>query len=278
MPPRYLTYSIVAFWLATTAWLFHRELWPRLRPGEPPSYTIDLADEAQRQIANHWTIYRGGNKVGHAHTRVVYREADDTHELRNEIENLELTTGLLSVTVPRMTSMYRVGRDGELREMTAELSAQVPAFKVEARLWGQVRDGRFWPRCRIEATGMAAQELKIEPFEVSSHGSILNPLHPVNRITGLRPGQTWQQPIDDPLMDALAELVKLGATGPRCLRAQVLPELQVLSWKGREIPCLVIEYTGDQGVGARTWVRQDNGVVLKQEAHQGIQVELVRDR
>src|SRR5262245_58802762 len=73
MPPRQLTVAIVVGWLASSGWLFHRELWPNLRPGEPPPYTIDLADEAQRHdipIAIRWAILRGGQPIGQLHTTV----------------------------------------------------------------------------------------------------------------------------------------------------------------------------------------------------------------
>ena len=48
MPARPLLLAILFFWVATTGWLFYKELWPHLRSGQPPPYTIDLADEARR--------------------------------------------------------------------------------------------------------------------------------------------------------------------------------------------------------------------------------------
>src|SRR5207253_2067046 len=55
MPPRWMTWAIVAFWLATTTWLVVREVAPRWRAGEPPPYTIDLTDEVSRQDI-HWIV------------------------------------------------------------------------------------------------------------------------------------------------------------------------------------------------------------------------------
>jgi hypothetical protein len=64
------------------------------------------------------------------------------------------------------------------------------------------------------------------------------------------------------------------------LRAEVLPDTQVLRWKERDVPCLVIEYHSDD-LTARTWVWQDNednGRVLRQEASfWGDNVVMVRD-
>jgi len=42
-----------------------------------------------------------------------------------------------------------------------------------------------------------------------------------------------------------------------------------LFWDGQDVPCLVIKYTGDGDVNARTWVRESDGLVLRQEARQG---------
>jgi hypothetical protein len=69
-------------------------------------------------------------------------------------------------------------------------------------------------------------------------------------------------------------------TGVQTLRAEVLPDTQVLRWKEHDVPCLVIEYHSDD-LTARTWVWQDNddnGRVLRQEASfWGDNVIMVRD-
>src|SRR5471030_1683909 len=94
MPPRFLTLTILAFWLGMTGWLAYRDLWPRWRAGEPPPYSIDLADEARRQsVPVLWTVYRRlpgmvkDERIGRLHTWVVYRDEDDTFELHGEMNN-----------------------------------------------------------------------------------------------------------------------------------------------------------------------------------------------
>jgi hypothetical protein len=49
------------------------------------------------------------------------------------------------------------------------------------------------------------------------------------------------------------------------LHARVLPELQELPDNANGIRCLVIEYDDEQ-VKPRTWVQQNTGLVLRQEA------------
>jgi hypothetical protein len=90
----------------------------------------------------------------------------------------------------------------------------------------------------------------------------LNPLHPIDRIKGLQKGWQWQMQLLNPLNDSLMTLLKKdpGAefflhsrTGVQTLRAEVLPDTQVLRWKERDVPCLVIEYHSDD-LTARSWV------------------------
>jgi hypothetical protein len=149
-----------------------------------------------------------------------------------------------------------------------------------ASLTGEVRQGRFFPHLRAEIPEELAREADLPPVEVSHHGSVLLPLHPVNRIQGLRPGQTWRMPLVDPLADSLAVMRPGLGSGPRFLAARVLPELQMLPQQPRQqgrngIPkrhtsasCLVIEYQ-DEEMSARTWVEEDTGRVLLQEASSG---------
>jgi hypothetical protein len=52
---------------------------------------------------------------------------------------------------------------------------------------------------------------------------------------------------------------------PTVLQARVLTELQPMDWNGESHLCLIIEYRGEEHT-ARTWVRQSDGLVLRQEA------------
>ncbi len=140
-------------------------------------------------------------------------------------------------------------------------------------LKGEVRGSQFHGMYEIE-TPLGRQESAMEPVPVSHRGSVLLPTHPVSRLRGLRPGQSWKTPIINPLADALSAMMPGGdRSSPRSLSARVLPELQLLpetpnpieKWK--EIPCLVIEYEGSEKDKSqpRTWVRAADGLVLRQE-------------
>ncbi len=282
MPPRSVTLLIVAFWLATAGWFAWREVWPYLRTGDPPAYTIDLIEEA-RQLPIHWDVLQDDKKVGKAVTQIKYNPADDTFALEGKFELTSLAGGLAKAEV---NNVYQVTREGDLQSVNADATVSLPAFSyaVTAHVEGPVRDGRFLPEGQIRLPGQV-QEVKFDPVEVSGNGNVLNPLHPVNRITGLRPGRSWQVPLFDPLavlssariegkggtdpvVQILSALLR-GQGGPaqfRRLNATVLDAPQLLPWDGRDEPCLVVEYR-DGDLSARTWVRQRDGAVLQQEAN-----------
>jgi hypothetical protein len=88
---------------------------------------------------------------------------------------------------------------------------------------------------------------------------VLLPVHPLNRLQGLRPGQTWTVPGLDPLVS-----FPLGSMRVVELRARVLDEPAIVHWKNRDWHCWVVEYKGD-GQEARTWVEREGGLVLRQE-------------
>jgi hypothetical protein len=296
MPSRPFVLLITIFWIAATGWLFYRDAWPRLRSEQPPPYTIDLADEALRRGPKiSWSIFRKDKKIGALQTWLGYRESDDTFELYSLAAKLDWgQIGLFSVRIRDLSGMYRVTRDGQLRTIVAEATIigqgmaplQALRGRVRAHVEGEVENQRFLPQGSVDFNGTAI-ELPLEPVAVSSQGSVLNPLHPINRVMGLRPGQRWQMPLVNPLNDSLVALLKKdpggelllrGQAGARVLQAEVLPETRLLSWRNDEVPCLVIEYRGDD-LTARTWVREQNGLVLRQEfSFWGDQVVMERDR
>lgn len=278
MPPRLVIVAIVIFWLAASAWLFQREIWPRLRTGEPPPFTIELADEAIRSAPRiGWRVFRGTKRLGTVQTWTRYHAEDDTFELHSQIPGaFELgTIGPLLVQASRASSMYRISRDGSLKAIVTEGILTVPGLNVEVRLslQGSVDGNLFIPRGRV-AFGDQVEVLELPSVPVSRQGSVLNPMHPVNRIRGLRKGQYWQVPLVDPLRDSLlamlrknpaAQIVLPKETHSRLLRAEVLPQSRSIIWWGDEVMCLVVEYQSDD-LAARTFVRESDGLVLRQEA------------
>jgi hypothetical protein len=174
-----------------------------------------------------------------------------------------------------MTSAYRVDREGRLLGTEAEFEVDAQGLPdLLVKLEGEVRNGQFYGKCAI-----GSFERDLDPVPVARRGNVLMPMHPVNKIKidKLHPGQTWTMPLVNPLADAL----RGGDSGPRTIRARVLPELEELPnplskmtpGHTKPILCLVIEYDADDDSARktkpRTWVRAADGLVVRQEADVG---------
>jgi len=89
MPPRWLTLTIIAFWLGATGWLVWRDLWPRWRPGEPPPYHIDLVEEVHRDHRANphlWAVFEDDRETMQATSWVEHRPDDDSFALHLEFK------------------------------------------------------------------------------------------------------------------------------------------------------------------------------------------------
>jgi hypothetical protein len=274
MPPRFVTVAIVVFWLATLGWFFQHDLWPRLRPGERPPYNLDLANEVTgRTMPHHWQVFRNGITIGDARTWVLHNE-DDTYNLVSKFHFHHFTFG--PVHVLEMDSTYRVTRDGQLRELDAEVDGALAAPLIDkdaatgkVHVHGIVADGLFTPQWHVKSP-LGEQDLKSQPVAVASNHSVLNPMQPWNRLLDLQENRTWRIELFDPLMGSLSNLLPgVGQDGhDRTLEAGVMQGTQNLGWDNKDVPCLVIEYRGE-GITGRTFIRQSDGLVLRQEAVRG---------
>ncbi len=272
MPPRWCTWFIVLFWLATTGWMFYREAWPHLQGGEPPPYSIDLTDEVSVQPVL-WKVWYQG-KVSGTGRSFVRRQPDRTYQLETQFHFERLPILLLELR--KMTTMYRVTEAGELRELGARVvlsEAVIGQGNLELALAvsGPVKQGKFWPQVQVEGLNQEVPQLK--PVDVSGQGNVLNPMHLLNRLSGLRVGQRWRIPLVDPLRTILPG----QNLGLPFLDAEV--KAGDLTWHGEKVLCHKIEYREPgKKVTASTWVRQTDGLVLQQAAnHQGLDLLLVRE-
>jgi hypothetical protein len=299
MPARHTVFFILAFWAATTGWLYYRDIRPYVTPGNPPPFTISLADEAEafrfhtndeskRKEGLEWSIYQDDDIKGYAVTWVKYYKNDDSFELHGQYKFW--SKGRFSASDPDqlIKSSYRVTREGELRAVNAKIEVKVPLVQaVYGQLTGTVENGRMTPHIVIEAPppfGPVKRDL--QPIEIKSRGSVLNPLQPLNRLPGLRRGQHWRMPMVDPLDDVIRGLTtKVPGLGdvqtPKTpyLEAEVLRDTISLSRNdgAQQVECLVVEYHGDD-MSARTLVGVDDSLVYQQEVtHQGQTLKMVRE-
>jgi len=277
MPSRWLCLVIVVFWLVANGWLFYQDLLPGLLPGQPPPFTIDLVEESQtRRPSIDWSILHGDRPVLRARTRVQHEQ--DNPGVFTLTATYTPIPGAPEVPIhgillQRMTSSYRINTTGDLLSIevsirgTPRLAAalRLVGVEFEADISGVVEGGAFAPRLLLQITGSPPRTLTLPEVPVASGASILLPLHPVNRLRGLQPGQGWNMTVFDPLGDSLNILQGAGKQH-RLLRAKVRDEPESLRWRGREVPCLIVDYKGGDGFQGSTWVGQERGLVLRQEA------------
>jgi hypothetical protein len=292
-----------------SGWLFVREYWPRLQSGQPPPIRIDLADEAQNNIPVRWTIFQDGEDRGYARTWVNFRDQDkDAKDRAHQAGEWEFELGgefKLWKSSDRygqpdflVRNKYRVTREGELREFQAAVSINIKTKIPKAKdkdsaqedevsheievlvLSGEVRDNFCYPQILVSPevkkwVPIAAYfERPLEPVAMPQRATLLNPLEPVNKLARVRKGQRWRIPMVDPL-------TTFWQKSPRFqyLNATVLPEAEWLKWGANKnpVPCLVIEYQGDD-ISGYTWVQEEDGLVVGQEITQhGEKLRLWRD-
>ena len=284
MPSRPATLAIVAFWLASVGWVGYRDVWPRLAASGPPPIAVDLGDEASQLVPVRWTVLRGDQRVGRLTTRMTYQDADDTFRLTHEYKNLTFDVGRVRAVFPEVTLTTRVTRAGALREqaMAGKMLVQLQTgaefltlAEAKATVEGEVRGGVFRGRCDIDSPVLKTKR-DLDPVPVPD-GQALSPLQPVGRLSNVRGGQRWVVHEINPLRDAMGALLKgfVGQQGfglpdekREAFVATVGDRPEPLAW-GRdraEVMCWVIDYRGGGDSRVRTWVRVDDGRVLRQEA------------
>ncbi len=273
MPSRPVVALIVLFWVATLGLVFQRDLWPRITASGPPPIAVDLTDEATQYLPIKWKVLRGGKPIGTLTTKLAYQDADDTFEFTSQYKDLRFDVGAMQVVFPDVTTRTRVTRSGSLREQSMTGKLRLGDLQAEAKVEGRNENGTFVGRCEI-ASPLFNLKSDLAPVPVKN-GQALNPLQPVNRIAGIRPGQHWFVHEIDPLGQALAALFKekfgqglsLPESKKEALEARVADAPESLVWgKSREeAACWVIEYRSGEA-RAKTWVRASDGKVLRQEA------------
>jgi len=263
MPARWMTVTIIAFWLATTGWMVHHEVSLRYRSGEPPPFGIDLTDEVDAPTIS-WSVFEKGERVGSGNSK-VRRRGDRTFILYSDFRFEKEDFKVLSFR--KVTSVTHVNAEGELLDMSAEVEVQNPfdAEKVlKAKVTGTVENQYLSPQVEVESLKVPLN------VKIKVPGNVLNPMLLVNKYRGVRAGQHWQVPLLNP-----TSFKKLSIPS---LDAEV--SVAALDWHGQDVPCYRIDYhEPGKKVTARTWVRQRDGLVLQQEAeHQGRELILQRDK
>lgn len=284
MPSRLITGAILLFWLGMTGWLIQREVVPMMLADAAPAYQIDLTEELEWTDENgglrrgsidvRWSVDLDGKRLEKAARSNVIANEDRTYDFRSFYYFDEKMIKIANWDVEQLDNSYRVTQDGKLVSVSATIGVNSGPRKRNKKrpdladpeflcgIKGEIRDATF------EATVFfGALEHKLEKFPVTQQGSIVNPMHLVNRVRGLYEGKTWKIPRVDPfegLRNKFGAGVLGQTAGPANLIAQVSVDSMV--WDRKEVACYKIAYKAGEDVVASTWVRRVDGLVLKQEA------------
>jgi hypothetical protein len=274
---------IALFWLATVGYVGYRDVWPRLVRDAAPTVWIDLSDEATQAVPVRWGLFRGDVRVGTVLTQMNYDAATDQFRFVTKYREFQLDVQPIRCSVPEMELTTLLNRSGALcgQSMHGTLIAKYLGLKVAtgtARIDCMVRDGELVGICRLDSEYFPTIEEPLEPTPVPD-GQVLNPLQPVNRLRGVRPGLRWVIYANDPLGDAIANataqvLKKKGVgsslftpkpTERKSMIATVSDVAEPLRTVRGDFQCWAIEVRGDQGT-ATIWVRASDGFVMRQVA------------
>ena len=266
MPSRIIIAGIAAFWLGSMSLLVHREVLPRWRTESAPAYAIEITDEVGSPSAE-WQMFDKDKLIGRGVSK-IRRTADRNFEMSQvfTFTDLEINVVIAKMAVKRLESVYRVTPKGDLLGLEVKGKAGLKDAKglieFDAEMTGDAVDGWLTPKLKL--LGSPVELPGFGKIAVGEHGSILNPMHLVHRLPGLREGQHWRVPLLDPLKMFGQALP--GSSLP-FLDAEVVAA--EMTWNERAVDCLKIIYREPgKDVVAATWVRRSDGLVLAQDAKQ----------
>jgi hypothetical protein len=284
MPTRTITIAIVVFWLGMLAWLMHAEVWPRIQPGQPPSFTMDLMDDTQAMpVPTRWIVvhsYGDDVKVDYSmSSSIAHNSDDDTFELFCRLEPKRGGSQADQfLKMKKLETLYKLRREGtavRLWRITARFTQLRGVFGEAGPVTGfvgEVDDSLCRFRSEDEDGNLQGESVAVE---VTWNGVVLLPLHPLHRIESLRPGQRWGCNLFDPIASTAR-----GEPHLVWVNARVRSQTEVLTWLGQNRVCLVIDYEGDGGaIQCSTWVDTADSRVIKMTARLGDRAswEMIRE-
>jgi len=289
MPDRWTTGGILVLWAAVMIWLALREMGPF--DSSPPRFQDVLAATTSDEQV-HWrmrkNILNREGELSHSlllgtlRSRVLYDPRTGQYTLEHEAEldaeelqKLVANLGKRSIVPPGarllLDSRCEVNITGDLQRLRLKL-------RIDGMDWSILITGmpdRYGglPLTIDFATPVFSHRWE-HKLRHDGKGMLLSSLCPMDRMPGLRPGQSWRAPLINPL----------GA-GSSDVLVRVVEEPLMLLWEDQNVPCLVVE-SARGGASIQIWVAHGgalDGMVLKQrvqwqEANKQVtQVEIDRE-
>jgi hypothetical protein len=295
MASRWWSLAIVLFWLVIMGPLLVREASEQLNAyQQPPRFTIDLVDEAQKAptLVRWKLLSETKSKVVSVDffcsTWVDFNAAEDSFEMHIKPSFGDGAAPGLPLRPTSIEGVHTVSRDGRLvktrftftlpKDLTPPRILMRHADDLECNFEGRIVDGKLHATL-TEAIHGSELSHPYDPIPLSRDGAIFNPMHPVKRLADRRPGQRWQVPLIDPVRDVFELLNDREPSHSfRMVSAHVQEEPQKFRLQSRDVNCLVIDYTDEGKWVASTWIEMNSGLVVRQMTeHDGRICEFLRE-
>jgi hypothetical protein len=261
MSNRWFNLAIVLLWLASMSWLIAEKVAPPLRVGDRPVAATE-AQPARTPVA--WQLLLNDKPLGWAATDSVERP-DRVVELRNRVHLDHFPLKEIAPWLARLMD----DRDGELpfdTDSRIELADdRLLAFHTSLS-FGELKDAILVHGAaegtRLKLNVKAGDFNYPTTADLAADRLVGDSLSPRNRLGSLSVGQTWTEPVYNPMQPPTSPLQILEATVERT---------DPIAWNGQIVKTFVVVYRDDPGsdsasrlARARAWVAT-NGEVLKQE-------------
>jgi hypothetical protein len=265
MSNRWFSLAVVLFWLAAMGWLVSEKVVPALQVGERPTPAIADVQPARLPVA--WELQLNEKPLGWASTDAIERP-DQVVELRNRVH---LDRFPLKEIAPWVAQLLDPdGRDGQMpfdTDSRIEMrDSHLLGFRTSIS-FGELQDA-ILVNGTVEADQLLLH-LRAGNFTYNTKTALAtdaimgDSLSPRARLSNLRIGQTWTEPVYNPLSPPNNPLQILQATVER---------YDPIAWNGQVVSAALVVYRDDPGAEGRAsrapraqaWVARD-GNVLRQE-------------
>src|SRR5688572_19738186 len=214
MSNRWFNLAIILLWLASMSWLIAEKVAPPLLVGQRPAPAADDVQPARAPAA--WRLLLNHEPLGWASTDTLERP-DRVVELHNRVHLDRLPLREMAPWLARMLDPR--GRESDTpfdTDSRIEMSAgRLLGFRTSVS-FGELKDA-------ILINGTAEEnKLKLNvragdlnyttATELSSHTLVGDSLSPRPRLSNLHVGQTWTEPVYNPLRTFNATLEVLHAS------------------------------------------------------------------
>lgn len=275
MPHRLVSAAILVLWLVAAVALFRKDVLPQWIVGPPPDLrTISQAGEDPTPVR--WSILLGDaahkdsfRPVGKIVSKSAHRRdgsvqwvseatidaAEFAGKTRLAIPGMPLRgtrpmpeSGWTNNDLLRVSSLVEIDPVGNLFHMRASVRSEGETEDILS-LEGHVQQNEL-----VITTNSPLPLLRSSPRHLPyrARGMVENPLSPIDRMPGLRIGQRWSSQMANPLTGGAQEVY-----------CEVVGN-EMLHWGGTLSKTLVV-VTKVPPLSFRTWVRPEDGLVLRQE-------------